>query len=80
MNFEFATAAQIIFGSGTIKQLPTLAAELGRKAFVITGRSPQRSQAIIDSLHQNGIDAQSFPVPEEPNTTLTAFGKRALNV
>ncbi len=35
--FEFATAAQIIFGAGKLKELGPIAASLGRKALVTTG-------------------------------------------
>ena len=37
--FEFATAAQIIFGAGKLKELGPIAASLGRKALV-TSRLP----------------------------------------
>ena len=31
MTFEFATAGRIVFGRGTSQQIPTLAADLGRR-------------------------------------------------
>ena len=39
MHCEFATATQIIFGSGSLQQVGPLAAGLGRRALVVTGGS-----------------------------------------
>ncbi len=42
MNFEFATAARIVFGAGSLSQLPTLAAALGARVLLVTGSDPAR--------------------------------------
>jgi alcohol dehydrogenase class IV len=41
-RFEFATAQRIIFGRGTVRELPALAAEFGQRILIVTGsRSAQ---------------------------------------
>lgn len=72
MRFEFATAAQIVFGPGTLAQAGTLARPWGRRALVVTGRTPQRAQRLEGFLAGAGIEARVFPVAAEP--TLAAVG------
>ena len=42
-TFEFATAARILFGEGTLRQVPAAAASMGRRALLVTGSSPDRA-------------------------------------
>ncbi|MCW5951605.1 MAG: iron-containing alcohol dehydrogenase [Propionibacteriaceae bacterium] len=65
-SFTFATAGRIVFGAGTISQLPQLVAELGRRPFVCTGGRPQRHATAIDTLP----DAAIFAIPSEPTMEL----------
>jgi alcohol dehydrogenase class IV len=74
MKFEFATATRIIFGPGTVRQVGTLAAEMGRRAFVITGRSAERAAPIVDQLKERRIEYVTFGVPAEPTTTIVKQG------
>jgi alcohol dehydrogenase class IV len=74
--FEFATATRIVFGPGTAKGVAPLAAELGRRAFVVTGRSRERAAPLLEALDQQGLDWISFSVPGEPTTELTLAGAR----
>jgi alcohol dehydrogenase class IV len=71
MRFEFATATRILFGSGTVSDVPPLAAELGKRACVITGRSGERAQSLLERLKAQGIECTTFRVDGEPTTTLT---------
>lgn len=41
-RFEFATAQRIIFGRGTVRELPSLAAELGQRTLLVTGSRPEQ--------------------------------------
>ena len=66
MTFEFATAARIIFGAGTLRTLPSLAKDLGRAALVVTGRTPGRAQSLLALLREAGITPTVFSVPGEP--------------
>ncbi len=43
MRFEFATADRILFGAGTVKEVPYAAASMGRRALLVTGRTGLRT-------------------------------------
>ncbi|MBN2686133.1 MAG: iron-containing alcohol dehydrogenase [Pontiellaceae bacterium] len=69
MKFEFATAQRIIFGSGKIAELPSLAASLGTRAALITGSNAERIAPIFKMLRQCGANPAAFSITEEPTTT-----------
>ena len=46
--FEFATAARILVGPGTLDQIGPIAAQMGRHAFVVTGRTTGRAGRLLD--------------------------------
>ncbi|MEW6567868.1 MAG: iron-containing alcohol dehydrogenase [Chloroflexota bacterium] len=66
MRFEFATAARIIYGAGVASQAGALAAELGRRAFVVTGSHPERAAPLLSRLAESGLASVTFSVPGEP--------------
>ena len=70
MRFEFATATRIIFGQGTIRDVTPAAAEMGKRAFVVTGRNPERARPLLDQLNAHHIEYVTFNVPSEPTTTI----------
>jgi alcohol dehydrogenase class IV len=74
MRFEFATATRIIFGAGTLQEIGPIAAEMGRRAFVVTGRPPALAQSLLDLLAVQGIDCVTFSVPGEPTTDMVQSG------
>ena len=74
MQFEFSTATQIIFGAGKAKEIATYAPTLGRRAMVVTGRSPARADIVLEQLHKQGIESVSFSVPGEPTTEIALAG------
>lgn len=76
MRFEFATASRIIFGEGAIHEVPALAARVGRRALVITGGSPLRSQKFVNSLQDMGISVTPFIIAKEPTTDIVIEGAR----
>jgi hypothetical protein len=39
MGFEFATATRVIFGHGAAKEAGSIGGKMGRRAFMVTGRS-----------------------------------------
>jgi alcohol dehydrogenase class IV len=73
VNFEFATAARIIFGSGKLRDVGTVAAALGMRALVVHGGSA-RTGPLVDLLHERGLTTTSLRVAEEPTTTLVERG------
>ena len=74
MQFEFSTAAQIIFGAGKAREIGTYAPTLGRRAMVVTGRSPARAGIILEQLDKQDIEYISFSVPGEPTTDIALAG------
>lgn len=70
MRFEFATATQIIFGPGTIKDAAICAQEMGRRVFLVTGQKVDRAASLMELLKQQGIALSHFRVTQEPNTDL----------
>jgi alcohol dehydrogenase class IV len=69
MRFEFATASRIIFGPGTISEAVSLSPGMGKRAFVVTGRTVERAAPLLRRLSKQGIDYVTFNVSEEPTTT-----------
>ena len=70
MRFEFATATRIIFGAGTIREAALLAAEMGNNAFVVTGRTIERAEPLLEQLNKLNIKYVTFNAAGEPTTTL----------
>ena len=70
MQFEFATATRIIFGPGTIREVPSIACALGGRAFVVVGRTLKRAQPLLEKLKEQRIEYETFNVPGEPTTDL----------
>ena len=74
MRFEFATATRIIFGPGSLREVAPRAAEIGRHAFVVTGRTIDRAAPLLGQLEKRGIEYVTFNVPGEPTTALAFEG------
>jgi alcohol dehydrogenase class IV len=55
LKFEFATAARIIFGAGSLRGVGPLAKELGQAALVVTGRTPRRAEPLLALLREQGL-------------------------
>jgi alcohol dehydrogenase class IV len=70
VRFEFATATRIIFGRGTIHEVGPLAAEIGKSAFVVTGRTVERAEPLLEQLDKHRIKYSTFSVPGEPTITI----------
>ena len=45
-SFEFATAGRIVFGAGTFAQLDGIAATLGKRPLIVTGKRPSTSSTL----------------------------------
>jgi alcohol dehydrogenase class IV len=57
MRFEFTTATRIVFGPGTLRQVGPMAADMGRRALVVTGRTIDHAGSLLDALTAQGIDS-----------------------
>jgi alcohol dehydrogenase class IV len=77
MRFEFATATQIVFGSGTLRDAGKLARPWGRRALVVTGATPGRAAALLRLLETEGIVAATFSVGQEPTVKTVVDGLAA---
>jgi len=77
MRFEFATATRIIFGPGTVSEVPSISAGMGKRACIVTGRSVERAQFLIEQLQKQNIECTTFAMPNEPTTTLAKEGAEA---
>ncbi|MGA9348277.1 MAG: iron-containing alcohol dehydrogenase [Anaerolineae bacterium] len=77
MRFEFATATRILFGTGTLHEVGPLAAEMGSRALVVTGRRPARAKPLLDLLTVQGIEAITFSVAGEPTTEVARLGTQS---
>jgi alcohol dehydrogenase class IV len=69
MRFEFATATRIAFGPGTARDLPALAAPMGKRALLVTGAAADRAWPLV-----KGLDAIPFAVSGEPTVELIRQG------
>ena len=74
MLFEFGTANRIIFGAGAIECVGRLVADLGRRALVVSGRSPERAEALVQQLKEHDIRVSRFRVNNEPTLMMLTEG------
>jgi len=74
MRFEFATAARIIFGPGTLREIGPLAAEMGSRALVVIGKSADRAAPLVEHLDRHGVKTVTFPIYQEPTVDLAEHG------
>jgi alcohol dehydrogenase class IV len=70
MRFEFATATRILFGHGAARGTGPIVEKMGRRVFMITGRSLERAQALIGQLKDTGMAVTHFRIPAEPTIRL----------
>ncbi len=70
MDFEFATATRIIFGIGKLSPAIQAAAEMGKRAFFVTGHSSlDRHGKVVDLIAARGIEIVHFPISGEPTVS-----------
>ena len=74
LSFEFATAARILFGAGTINQVAQLALGLGRNALVVHGTRAARAYALQAALDEAGIACGLCSIPGEPTIQMADKG------
>ena len=70
MRFQFSTAKQIHFGPGSVNQIAPLAAKMGRRPMVLTGRSLERATGLIDALAAEAMEVVRHPVTSEPTVDM----------
>jgi len=76
MKFEFATAARIVFGAGSVNDAGAIAKEFGRRALVVTGRDARRAERILAGLKSGGVGSTTFSVAGEPELETVERGTK----
>ncbi|WP_372949714.1 iron-containing alcohol dehydrogenase [Mariniphaga sp.] len=76
INFEFATATQIIFGNGTVSKIPQLLQEMGKNIFLVTGKNPERAKFLTENLKAEGFTVIHFRIEKEPDTEMISEGAK----
>jgi alcohol dehydrogenase class IV len=65
MRFEFATAGQILFGEGTLREVAPAVSRFSR-ALVVTGRAHERAAQLTSALAAAGVVPVLFSIGGEP--------------
>jgi alcohol dehydrogenase class IV len=74
MQFEFATATRILFGEGRVREVRPAAKRWGRRALLVTGRTPERAGRLLADLAAAGVAASTFVAEGEPTIDLVRRG------
>jgi alcohol dehydrogenase class IV len=77
MRFEFGTASRIVFGPGSISELPAMAAAFGSHALVVTGADASRAKKHLSPLEAAGTACRYLNVAGEPTVDLVREGTQA---
>lgn len=76
-RFEFATAGQVLFGAGVVKEAGRIAAGLGKRALLVTGCSGTMRDRLGALLEAAGVGWEAYPVCGEPSVELVQGAVRA---
>ena len=76
MRFEFATAAHIVFGAGTVREVAPAARQMGERALLVAGLPPERAATLMAGLKAAGVACSSLAVEAEPTLELVRQGVR----
>jgi alcohol dehydrogenase class IV len=74
MRFEFATAARIITGAGTVREAADIAKGFGNRALLVTGRDTKRASPLLENLAKAGVATVTFSVAGEPELATVEQG------
>src|SRR6478672_11489372 len=66
MQFEFATATEIVFGVGGATAAGPRIARFGTRALLVTGAAAGRAATIVTALDAAGIHIATYSVRHEP--------------
>ncbi|MCG6973128.1 MAG: iron-containing alcohol dehydrogenase [Desulfobacterales bacterium] len=73
-RFEFAAASRIIFGRGTLKEVPALAAQMGRRLMVVTGKNTERAAGLLGLIKAASLQTFTFAITGEPTIEMIIDG------
>ena len=75
-RFEFGTAAQIIFGPGTLRDAALAAMRMGDRALIVSGLPLEQSAGLAEDLHAMDVMCSPFKVDGEPTLDLVRQGTK----
>ena len=75
-HFEFTTTTRIIFGAGKLAEAGRLAAAMGHRALVVTGKTSSRALRLFDRLDAAKLDYVTVMVEAEPSIDVALNGVR----
>ncbi len=76
MEFEYFGVTHIVFGTGKISQVGTLAKSFGKKGFIVTGSGSLDANQVLTALSEQGITWSQFKVSGEPSIYLAEEASR----
>jgi alcohol dehydrogenase class IV len=74
VRFDFATSTRILFGPGVVREVMPAAKQMGRRALLLMGRSPERAGFLIEELKTGGIGCVCWATRGEPSVSLVRQG------
>lgn len=74
MRFEFATAARILFGAGTVGEAGSVAKQMATRALVVTGSTRERAGRLLAVLRTCDVDHEVLCIPGEPTVEMARAG------
>jgi len=74
VRFDFATSTRILFGSGEVREVAPAAKQMGGRAMLVVGCSPECAAFLIDALKKEGIGCVSWAMRAEPSVSLVRQG------
>jgi alcohol dehydrogenase class IV len=72
IQFSFATASRIIFGKGSVSEVPSLIEPYGRRVFIVMGISIEQVAPLLDKLEIRQIEHALFFVTGEPTVSMVS--------
>jgi alcohol dehydrogenase class IV len=76
-RFDFATATEILFGAGRVREVGARAVTLGRRALVVTGATATRARPLLELLAAEEVQAVPIAVVGEPTVQAVRTGVAA---
>jgi alcohol dehydrogenase class IV len=80
LRFEFATAARIVFGEGSVREAAGEARRMGSRALVVTGRSASRAAWLVAELAAVPFAVEGEPTVDEARAGAQLARERGCDV
>lgn len=77
MEFEFATATQIMYGNGKLNNIGEYASLFGNRSFIVSGSNTEKNETLQNLLEDKKIKHQIFRIDREPTIQIVRSGVEA---